>query len=87
MKSVMELSDSSAIAQAIAKIRGFIIPMGLNSNPELLIKTVKEARLRLAEYNYENIKVRLNKRTGSVKEDELRQCQSDVTNAGLAMFK
>lgn len=81
----MSYPDASVILKALGTFRDYVIPHDLDKDIVLLKITAAEARYRLAEYNYEQFKVRLKKKK-KVSEGELRFLQEDMRLAGKALF-
>lgn len=86
LKSVMSLPDASVILKALGTFRDYVIPHDLDKDIVLFQRTAAEARYRLAEYNYDQFKIRLKKKK-KVSEEELRFLQEDMRLAGKALFR
>lgn len=82
IKSIMDLDDKTVVFQAMAKVRGFTLNIGNNLEDKQLIK---QARLNLAEYYYNDMKKRLNKKK-KVTEDEFNIRKNDLELAQKNMF-
>ncbi|MCK9442263.1 MAG: hypothetical protein M0Q13_12695 [Methanothrix sp.] len=85
-KSVIDLSDALVIVKALTIFRDYCIPSNLSNDSVLMKRVASEARYRIAEYNYEQVKSRLYKNK-KVSEEELKFVQQDLKLAGDALFK
>lgn len=82
IKSIMDLDDKTVVFQAMAKVRGFTLNIGNNLED---MRLIKQARLNLAEYYYNDMKKRLSKKK-KVTEDEFNMRKNDLELAQKNMF-